>query len=522
MNNSELAEMKEDRLANFAVAAYLGSLLMGQAWGMWEGSQRTTKLLVFTVPDYSGLVIFTFMASFFALSLFLATASMVMPLQRWGLSATRSVAPFMLPIVSVSFILSWLSSTLELPSDQWWAAVLFVGGFVMFLFIGFRRTLTSLFRFVRQRVRLITGNRPVANAEPDSRTNGEHSSPPERVAFRERIRILRGYFRLPQSGEFWIVLTVAILVVEVLLVIPLWDWLAEDESASATIRNIGLVIAGSLAIPLAVWRAVVADKQASSALHQTTIAQKSLLNERYQKATGMLGHDNLSVRFGGVYALQALIDEFPEQYYVSCMRSLCAFVRNPPADPQLPKFSDRELTRWGGGIRLRADVQAVMDMMRRRNDRLIALERNVEFIVDFSGADLRGSNLQAVNFTGVDLRDADLSGAYARGANLSHAYLWGARLYKTMLALANLSNASFDGADVSRTWFCVKALPDLFSDSRVRRFTASAFGISERNFYRARAKKGAPPIFGGVVLDETGAPLVWDPLKGMGVEYVSK
>ena len=128
MNEAELKEMKEDRLANFAVAAFLGSLLMGQAWGMWEGSQRATKLLMFTVPDYSGLVILVFMSSFFVLSLFLATASMVTPLHSWGLAAARSLAPMMLPIVSVSFILSWLSSTLEFPDDQWWTPVLFVGG----------------------------------------------------------------------------------------------------------------------------------------------------------------------------------------------------------------------------------------------------------------------------------------------------------------------------------------------------------------------------------------------------------
>ena len=63
MDRAELKEMKEDRLANFAVAAFLGSLLMGQAWGMWEGSQRTTKLLMFTVPDYSGLVILSLILS---------------------------------------------------------------------------------------------------------------------------------------------------------------------------------------------------------------------------------------------------------------------------------------------------------------------------------------------------------------------------------------------------------------------------------------------------------------------------
>ena len=86
MNISELAKMKEDRLANSAVTAFLGSLLMGQSWQMWEGSQATTKLLMFTVPDYSALVILTIMSGLFVLSLFLATASIVTPLQRLGLS----------------------------------------------------------------------------------------------------------------------------------------------------------------------------------------------------------------------------------------------------------------------------------------------------------------------------------------------------------------------------------------------------------------------------------------------------
>ena len=210
MNEAELKEMKEDRLANFAVAAFLGSLLMGQAWGMWEGSQRTTKLLMFTVPDYSGLVILALVGSFFVLALFLAAASMVTPLQRWGLPTTFSVAPIMLPIVWVSFILSWLSSTLELPDDQWWTPVLFVGGFGMFLFIGFRRTLTSTFRFLRRIVRTIAGHRPVAEAKPDGPSDGEPDRPPEQAALLERLRSLRGHLRLTKSGGFWVSLSVAV------------------------------------------------------------------------------------------------------------------------------------------------------------------------------------------------------------------------------------------------------------------------------------------------------------------------
>ena len=39
-----------------AQTAFLGLLFMSQSWERWEGSQATTKLLTFTVQDYSGLV----------------------------------------------------------------------------------------------------------------------------------------------------------------------------------------------------------------------------------------------------------------------------------------------------------------------------------------------------------------------------------------------------------------------------------------------------------------------------------
>ena len=182
MNKVELAEMKQDRLANTAIVTFLGSLLMGYAWGMWEGTQRTTKLLMFTVPDYSGLVIFTFMVSLFGLSLFLATASMVTPLQGWGLVAARWVKPIMLPILLTSFVLSWLSSALELPHDQWWTPVLFIGGFAMFIFIGFGSMLTTFFSVLFQRVGLFPESKPMEHAEPKSPNEGEISRPHEQAA----------------------------------------------------------------------------------------------------------------------------------------------------------------------------------------------------------------------------------------------------------------------------------------------------------------------------------------------------
>ena len=127
-----------------------------------------------------------------------------------------------------------------------------------------------------------------------------------------------------------------------------------------------------------------------------------------------------------------------------------------------------------------------MDMMRSKDDKPIALARKARLEMDFRVADLRGSNLRHVNFTGVDLRDADLSGAYAVGSNMSHIGLSGARLHKIILASAYVSDTYFTGTDVSRTWFCGNSL------ILGRRFDSHAVRIVFFRLYRARARKGHP------------------------------
>ncbi len=146
--------------------------------------------------------------------------------------------------------------------------------------------------------------------------------------------------RLLDSGYFWIALSSLLLSVGVALIITFWSWphpeASTTESNSETIRNVGLLLAGVLAFVFALWRAWVAERQAATARDQAKIAQeqaataeRGLLNERYQKGAEMLGSDVLSVRLGGIYALQRLADEQPKQYHVQIMRLFCAFVRNP-------------------------------------------------------------------------------------------------------------------------------------------------------------------------------------------------
>lgn len=443
MNISELAKMKDDVLANSAATAFLGSLLMVQPWQRWEGSQGTTKLFMFTFPDYSAQVILAIMLALLVLSLFLATASMVTPLQRLGLIVNRGASPIMLPIVAATFILSWISSSLMLPPDQWWSPVLFIGGFVMFIFLAFRPMVTPLIRSLGRRIGRAVMPNPLDDTEPGGGKDGESNAPLGRIALFERMRNLRSRYRIPESRGFWVILSMVVVVLEIILVVVLWDWLAGNESGSATVRNIGLVIAGSMAIPLAIWRAVVADKQASSAQSQTTIAQQGLLNERYQKGAEMLGSKVLSVRLGGIYALQRLAEECPKQYHVQIMWLFCAFVRLPTWDPSLK--SEREENRKGDILGIRQDVEAVMEAICSRPESRIALERDVNFRLDLRGADLHGAQLL----------DANLSGALFHHSNLSGANLANTDLTDSFLSHADLSQAQFYNVNFSRTrlWF---------------------------------------------------------------------
>ena len=86
------------------------------------------------------------------------------------------------------------------------------------------------------------------------------------------------------------------------------------ESRSTTARNVGILFFGLIAIWFGIWRGVVADRQAKASQHQAETARSGLLNERYQKGAEMLGSPVLAVRLGGIYALQHLAEDEPEQY----------------------------------------------------------------------------------------------------------------------------------------------------------------------------------------------------------------
>ena len=204
-----------------------------------------------------------------------------------------------------------------------------------------------------------------------------------------------------KSSAFWFAIAgIVVLWVGYVFTLWEWNWLHGDDpstTASTTLRNMGLLIGGGLAVVFAAWRSWVAERQSK-------IAQQSLLNERLQKGTEMLGSDVLSVRLGGIYALQNLSLEHPEKYHVEVMRLICAFVRHPT-----PSDGSGEVSIFPFAEPKREDISAAVEVIRKRDELRIAIERERGFTLDLHGADLSSQHLGGANLSSASLMQAKLS-----------------------------------------------------------------------------------------------------------------
>ena len=224
---------------------------------------------------------------------------------------------------------------------------------------------------------------------------------------------MRVYNWLKRAIPSWIWVTVLIavlLLVGTHLAYRNWDWLTLPlESRSTTIRNIAIVFAGFVALILAMWRGAIGERQAAT-------AEQAVLDGRYQRGIEMLASDSLSARLGGIYSLQNLAENQPQQYHIQIMRVFCAFVRHPPP------YDSEEAERDSGSAeaeanprrhvhgrpRARADVQVVMDAIGSRGEPGIAIEKKIGFVIDLNGADLSWTYLEKADLANADLTFTNL------------------------------------------------------------------------------------------------------------------
>jgi hypothetical protein len=176
---------------------------------------------------------------------------------------------------------------------------------------------------------------------------------------------------------------------------------AENDVRSTLLQGLGglLALGGVAAGAVMTLRQVRASREGHSI-------------DLFTKAIDQLASDQVSVRHGGVYALEQL-SELDARYRGHAHALLTAFVRRhapwPPLTPE-PEVPAARTPIQGG---VADDVGAALAVLSRRA-MIDALLRGT----DLSGADLRGA----------DLTRADLDGAILLGADLTSAELGNASL----------------------------------------------------------------------------------------------
>jgi Pentapeptide repeats (8 copies) len=223
-----------------------------------------------------------------------------------------------------------------------------------------------------------------------------------------------------------------------------------------------------------------AQASAEQAREQLAIAQQGQVTERFTRAIDQLGHTELDVRLGGIYALERIANDSPD-HRATIAEVLTAFVRGhapwPPKRPvdrlmvtkllmafvrqhvpwlPKPRFGDSAAgairTAVGQLRRRMPDVHAAMTVLGRAHwrDRSIELQLND---TDLRGAFLPDADLQGFFLWEVHLEGARLPRAELRGAFLGNAHLTEASLRDTDLDGANLQGADLRGARLTGARF---------------------------------------------------------------------
>ena len=258
--------------------------------------------------------------------------------------------------------------------------------------------------------------------------------------------------------------TIGIMAAVVILVViaaTSWTWLragaSEPGSNGETLRTVGLLIGGFLALCFGIWRAWVAErqsdaaqKQVEAALLQADTAQNGLLNDRYQRGAEMLGSKVLAVRLGGIYALQHLAEEHPNEYHILIMRLFCAFIRNPTGNEVGPIQTHTVAVDPIYPPTILEDVQAAVLAIGLRSQLGRSIEEQAGFTLDLRGSDLGSVNMQNCNFGSADLSEAQMTFANLICTDFSRVWFHKANLYHSTLHGADCSRADFSRARMRR------------------------------------------------------------------------
>jgi Pentapeptide repeats (8 copies)/Protein of unknown function (DUF2934) len=256
------------------------------------------------------------------------------------------------------------------------------------------------------------------------------------------------------GGRRWLAHSKQLIVGGVLLYLVLlcvwWGWSAyasRPELFTPFFTPIAALVAGLVA--LGQLRVARSRHEA-----QTNADFRRRINETYSKAVSQLASDKLEERLGGIYTLENISKESPDDYW-TVMETLTAFVRErsqrnyaefKKSDERIAPLAHALWEHWGKpegkddeiwtkaiqqGEHPTTDIAAVLTVIKRRSKRNREREEANHWRLNLSravlkNANLKGANLQNAILWGTDLRNANLWGARLEGAINRGAHLQGA------------------------------------------------------------------------------------------------
>jgi len=245
-------------------------------------------------------------------------------------------------------------------------------------------------------------------------------------------------------GAFLIALLIFVPWIHSWLIVS--DKLSEKDAlevANETRKTIAQIMAGMAAI-VAFYFAWL----------RNYLTAQGQITDRFAKAVEQLGSDQISIRMGGIFALERIAKDSPEDHW-TVMEVLTAFIREKsPANPKEEEKPDEaKKDKDDEEIpKLPNDIQAALTVIARRGN--LEWEKENDKQIDLRGADLRradleNAQLQGADMTGAQLQGASLIGAQLQRAELHNAQLHGAKLFNAKMQGAMLIKAQMQRADLT-------------------------------------------------------------------------
>jgi hypothetical protein len=209
---------------------------------------------------------------------------------------------------------------------------------------------------------------------------------------------------------------------------------AQDE----LLKTVAQFIAGIALIATVILTWYQVRETIQGTRDQIELTRRGQLADRFKDAVQQLGSDQNTLRIGGIFTLEQISKESPNEYLTSTTLILTAYLRN---ELTLKAYESASTKRedWPSSA-----VKAALMVLGRREIRDENEFPNLSQVM-LRKADLTDvGKLEQLRLDGADLSEANLS-----GINLTRVLLRGAKLAGTNLSNSNLSKADLSNADLS-------------------------------------------------------------------------